>query len=980
MKNILPALFLSLVCPAWGQQVLENNPPSVKWLQLKTPNFRILYSADFEDQAQRVANSLEHIREAEARSLGGSLPRRISVILQNQSAVSNGFVSLLPRRSEFYAMPSQDYNFTGTNDWLNMLVAHEYRHIVQFQHAKRGFNRALYYLFGATTLAGMSQAAAPDWFWEGDAVVTETAFTRSGRGSIPHFSLAFRTNLLEGRAFNYHKQHLRSFKHHIPNEYVLGFHMVSYLRKRTNDPDIWGKITARSWNLPFIPFAFSNAIKKETGLYVRDLYREMVGDFQERWTAHLSTLTLTPFETVNIRENEAYTDYLYPQPMDNGDVLALRVGIGDIEQFVRLRDGKVRKVFTPGFINDAGMLSMSGTRVVWNEFGFDPRWAVRNYSLVKSIDIDDPHVRVVGSKRARYGGAAISPDGEQVVTVRTTTDYQTNLVLLDVHTGVELKVFGNPENNFFSMPRWSPDGTGIVVLRTSPEGRTISVVDVASGGVKDLFPATNENKGHPVLAGDYVFYNSGITGIDNIFALDIQADRTFQVTSSRYGAYNPAVSPDGKYIYYNEQTRNGMDVVRIPFQPASWTPFSPPAEHVESFTHLVEQESTPNIFASVPEKQYPSTKYSKLKGLINPYTWGLTVETNLTEASLGIASRDILSTTSVTLGYVFDVSERTGALEARVSYQGLFPIIDLSASVANRNADIGMVGFDRIVGDDTIAVSQNVLFDWDEKKVTGGVRVPLIATSGKYASNVTVGNEVGLTSVTNFSNNVDGGGRIFPDELPRRIVRDYIDNGSLIHNHFSLEVSRLLKRSRRDINSRWGQRLFVDAFSTPYGGDFYGSQFSAYAVAYFPGLFKHHSLWGYGAYQHTRIDPANLTTGEGMNQYTFRNQVPLPRGHSISRAERYYSFAVNYTLPVWYPDIALGPVLNLQRLRATVFYDHAHGRNGSGTSMWNSAGAEVKLDLNVMRFFPRFDIGFRFSYGITPAVKSYELLIGSFNF
>src|SRR5690606_34812175 len=131
------------------------------------------------------------------------------------------------------------------------------------------------------SLAGMAQAAAPPWFWEGDAVATETALTPSGRGKIPYFGLLMKTNLLEGRKFNYHKQSLGSFRHQIPNEYVLGYYMVNYLRRRTNDPEIWGKITARSWSVPFIPFAFSNAIKKETGMYVTDLYNEMADTLTE---------------------------------------------------------------------------------------------------------------------------------------------------------------------------------------------------------------------------------------------------------------------------------------------------------------------------------------------------------------------------------------------------------------------------------------------------------------------------------------------------------------------------------------------------------------------------------------------------------------------------------------------------------------------------------------------------------------------------
>src|SRR5690242_12603226 len=178
MKRILPFVFLLSVHYSLAQTVLENNPTGLKWYQVNTPSFRVLFPKGFELQAQRMANTLEHIHDVEARSLG-TRPRKISVILQNQSATSNGFVSMLPRRSEFYTMPPQDYNFLGTNDWLNLLATHEYRHVVQYQHATRGFNKFLYYAFGNAAFTAMAQVSAPEWFWEGDAVATETAFTHS---------------------------------------------------------------------------------------------------------------------------------------------------------------------------------------------------------------------------------------------------------------------------------------------------------------------------------------------------------------------------------------------------------------------------------------------------------------------------------------------------------------------------------------------------------------------------------------------------------------------------------------------------------------------------------------------------------------------------------------------------------------------------------------------------------------------------------
>src|SRR5687767_4624143 len=128
MKNLLPFIFLFFPgSSVFAQTVLDNNPPALRWYQVNTPHFRVLFSKGFELQAQRMANTLEHIHAAEAKSLG-SVPKKISIILQYQSSISNGFVSILPRRSEFYGMPPQHYNSIGTNDWLDLLASHEYRH------------------------------------------------------------------------------------------------------------------------------------------------------------------------------------------------------------------------------------------------------------------------------------------------------------------------------------------------------------------------------------------------------------------------------------------------------------------------------------------------------------------------------------------------------------------------------------------------------------------------------------------------------------------------------------------------------------------------------------------------------------------------------------------------------------------------------------------------------------------------------------
>jgi hypothetical protein len=984
MKQLLFVLLAFVGFGVSGQTVMENNPTNVKWFQVSTPNFKVIFPEGFDIQAQRVGSTLEHIRSAEASTMG-TAPRKISVILQNRSSVSNGFVSMFPRRSEFYTMPSQNYNFVGSNDWLNLLAAHEYRHIVQYKHATRGFNKLFYYLSGSATLAGMAHVAAPDWFWEGDAVATETAFTPSGRGRIPNFGLVFRTNLLEGRSFNYHKQYLRSYKHNIPNHYVLGYHMVSYLRRKTNDPDIWEKITQRSWSVPFLPFAFSNAIRNKAGVSVTKLYREMANDLTKEWQNQVDALTLNAFETITKRSSSTYTDYFYPQPQTDGSVLVLREGIGDISQFVRIKDGKEKIIFTPGFINDSGMLSSASGLVAWNEYGYDPRWQIRNYSLIKVYDSNNKVRVVVSDNKSRYGSAAFSPDAQFIVTVRSDLNYQHTLLILSYPSGKIVKEFKNPDNSFYSMPRWSDDGKKIVVLKTLPAGKTVSLIDVASAEERELFPIAHENLGHPVLVDHHLFFNSPSSGIDNIYLLDLNTGKRYQVTSAKYGAYNPAISPDKKFIYYNEQTRNGMDVVRIPFDLQQWGEYQPKKLTNTLHDNLIEQEGAQDLFSNIPTGNFPVKRYSKWKHLVNPFSWGPLVGYDLSKVDVGIASQDILSTTSLNAGYTFDLNERTGYYRVGLSYQGLYPIIDLNFTRGKRAVDEELSTL-IITGQDTSVVTDQAIFKWDEQTISGGLRLPLITTNSKYASGLTMQNYVGVTRISNFRNGFNNS-REFPyiikdGEVVRTYVPllEYADHGTLAYNNFNISGYRLLKRSRRDINSKFGQALDLSFYNTPYGGDFEGALISGTAYLFLPGLMKHHSLYGYVAYQETKV-----SSDLNPNRYLFRNTVPLPRGVNdyVARFRKYFSASVNYALPLWYPDIALGPVLNIQRVRLNLFADYANGQNSvfrGVNDSYLSAGGELKFDLNLMRFLPQFDLGVRYSYGIDPAVTNFELVIGTFNF
>jgi hypothetical protein len=276
-----------------------------------------------------------------------------------------------------------------------------------------------------------------------------------------------------------------------------------------------------------------------------------------------------------------------------------------------------------------------------------------------------------------------------------------------------------------------------------------------------------------------------------------------------------------------------------------------------------------------------------------------------------------------------------------------------------------------------------------------GLRLPFNLTSSKFYQNLSLLNYVGVTQVSDFANSINGGGRIIPVGSIPGIVppywffNSYVDGGRLTYNRSSLFYYSLLKRSQRDINSKWGVMIDFNLEQTPNQSTYRGKQMAFSTYLYLPGLFKHHSLWGYWSYQNSEIKYASSSNSDWQSNYIFRNRIPLPRGLAVFRGEKMYSMSANYTMPVWYPDIALGPVLNVKRVRANGFLDYAFIDNPerrvvrpdlTSTFTYLSTGVEVKFDINVFRFLPELDLGFRYSYGIQPSASLFEFLLGTFNF
>ncbi|SHJ68151.1 hypothetical protein SAMN02745146_3686 [Hymenobacter daecheongensis DSM 21074] len=941
LSLLLPAalsLFSALAALGQTLPVLDQNPPTLRWRQVRTPHFRVIYPAGLDSAAQRTAGRLEQVHGPGAATLG-VVPPPIGIVLQNQTTVSNAFVTFLPRHAEFFTTPQQGMGL-GTVDWLDGLVVHEYRHIGQFDKARQGIGRVLHPLLGDGGL-GVAAVGVPQWFFEGDAVGNETALTRSGRGRIPAFSVDMRANRLAGRHFDYQKAVNGSLRDNVPDWYGLGYFMTSYLKNHYG-PAVWANILDRYYKFPFYPFSFSNSIRRTTGLTVEQLYSRTMSDLDSTWQAQQKGLPLTAGRDFAVqperqRRQEVFTEYRYPQYVTDSTVVAMKTGLGDIAQLVLLnRHGREKPLFVQGLLNSPEMLSVGGGKVVWPEFRSDPRWGQRVYSELRILDLASGQLTRL--KQRRYAAAALSADGQRLVAVQTDSAYHHALVLLDARTGAVQATLPNPRNDFYLQPRWIADGR-LVVVTLRPAGKTIELLDPATGQGRDLLPVANINLTNAQPWQDYVLYNSPQSGIDNVYAVHTGTGQTFRVTSRPLGAYHAAVAPDGRHLAFHEFRAEGSRIVEIPLDPATWVSIPTATTDTQGTyaARLSAQEPGAPLIQPLmlarPDsagRAYAVRPYSPLRHAFNVFSYGLIQSPAGNGLSLGIRSQDLLNTTQAVVGVGYDQTERTANVFGGLSYQGRYPVLDASVEHGGRDA--------------AILTTQGRLRDqWTYTRLSLGGRLPFNLTRSKYLEALTL-------SAYYLREQVQG------YDLPVRNITDVGPNQPLNGLQTSLSYVRQLKQSARDVAPRLGQTLLLTWRTTPFGSGLSAGQLGAQGSVYLPGLGKHQALRVRGGYQ-----------WQQQREYRFGGAVSFPRGENYVSFDRLRAASFDYYLPIAYTHWTLGRVLYIQRLRATGFLDMAHGetrlRSGTlRTQRYRNVGLDANVLFNVLHLRTPIETGLRYVF------------------
>ena len=910
----------------------QQNPSDIKWKYLLTKNFEIIFPEEVSAEAQRVAQLLEKVYPYVSRSLEVK-PPRIPLVLQNQSVNSNGFVTLAPRRSEWYLSPSVDAELSNT-EWLKTLAIHEFRHVVQFYKTRQGFNDVYRILFGQIGEAIGVGLTLPPWFLEGDAVGIETALTEGGRGRLPLFERDLRTILISDKKWSYDKSHLGSYEDYVPNHYVYGYFFTSWLRNNFGDlflSRIVNHSAERTWN----PLTFYNATKRLTGKSFESLYKKMMTEFSTNWKNKLDLLSPTPFEVISPDKKHGWTNYSYPQVSENGQIVSLKNGLSFIPEFVMIENKEERHLFYPGILQNEYPYKMRNGKLVFFELQIDPRWGYRDFSTLKVFDINNN--RFILEKRDLKGRLAIpNHDGEKIIYVEWDEFQNQYLVVLNLK-GRELLRFPYAKENVITSLDWLNDDEVVLVLKNRIDFKSIVKLNLVNKNEVVLLDNRLLNIGSVSVEDNHVFYEAPDSGIDNIWVITNSGPR--QITSALFGAYGPTIFSDK--LIYGDYSLDGMKVVK---KSLNW---AEEQRSSDSFIPIYEKFAQSENFSSFKDDEgsntvFPMSDYSQVKNSINLHSWIILAPPLSNTLTLMGISRDILNKFSLTFGAEYNLNERALQGFTGANWSHYFPVFDLRAAYGGRRQNIVISG-------------NEIENKWEEGTLESGISLPWKNIEGRFKNIFTARLFAKLIKVTNKLDTSSSD----------------ITDGALFSPGFEASFESLQRLSRRDMLPQLGFSLDAKVED---GKDFTGNKqkgrlFSTDSRVYLPGFFYHHSFNHQFSYE-----------SQNANNYQYASQIFYPRGTNSFFLSEFSKYSGNYLLPLFYPDWNLSRYLYLKRLSLNLFYDELNGNYLNSSYKAASTGWEAIFEFNLLRLTTPISVGLRGNYvlnGYANKKISYDIFLSS---
>jgi len=562
LKKFLPffLMLLGLFHPAQAAFF----KPSLQVYTLKTEHFYIHFPKNIGGVADDVAQTAEKVYTKLSVKLKWKPKGRTHLVLNDQTDIANGLATVLPANYILLNVtpPDAGSSLDNYSNYLDLLITHEFTHILHIDQHHRMAD-PLHWLFGKIVAPN---GLTPGWMREGLAAWEESIETGRGRANASYSDMLLRTSILEDRFPTIDKATGSPISWPGGDtQYIFGVKFWQWIVDKNGEESLTRYMEEYSSGLWL--FSLNNKARRVFNKSFYQLWKEWKEELRIKYATLKSDLEsqgLTPLEDFKRNDREMFR-YLTPHPS----------GIG--QAYMKLsQDEESRLVldFQPGGKPTALKRGISGQMSFSRDgegklLAYSAGAQVEKYTLFSEVYVYD--IKSQGSSRVYEKGnekksmRASDPDfapfdGGQRWLVMVRTDAGTdNLYVYDRTNKRGYYLTHSSEYTQFSNPRYSPDGSRIVVSRHDNNGnRDIVLYDKTGNEITKVTndPALDNN---PVWSPDgrSVYFESDKSGISNIYRYDVGSMTTTKITNVLTGVFDPQITADGSRMAVTAYNSHG---------------------------------------------------------------------------------------------------------------------------------------------------------------------------------------------------------------------------------------------------------------------------------------------------------------------------------------------------------------------------------------------------------------------------------------
>ncbi len=575
LATLLAGAF-TLAAPAAQAQISYDARyrPQADYRLVDTDRFEWIYPAGADTTTALFQGALRRSFQS-TRSIVGTDTEgfELPIVVDPLSDRANGYVSPVNFRSHLFpAHPT--FSFGAKFDsWAQTVAPHELTHAMHFEIDSGIGLGGLAGLFSEDLSRGLHNFQPIGWI-EGIAVYRESQLEpEAGRLDAPLQVMKYRAALGSGDPWSVGEVMYGSvFERPSRRHYLGGGQLVEHMAEQRGSTDFFRRATRWNHRLPFL--GFGTALWMGTGQTPAQLSDSFLNEERQEERRRLDSLRQAAEQGITDPTVVAGTEGLHvrrPYWLSDSTLVAYASGYATRPGFYRIdaRSGE-RTVISHQAITQGRTYALGPDTTALYFARQHPDVLVRKANTLKThrLNLRTGETRLVSETSGAFTPAR-APGGP-VWAARRDGSFS-ELVTLDKEGAI---------------PRAHRPGLRYKQVVPSPSGDTIAVLANA-GGTQGLYRFDRSTSTlEPWLRfedgtiydvtwgpeGRYVLFAADPSGIANVYALDRRDGDIRRLTTVRYGALEPTLSPGRERVAFARYRHERFELATISFRPESPRP------------------------------------------------------------------------------------------------------------------------------------------------------------------------------------------------------------------------------------------------------------------------------------------------------------------------------------------------------------------------------------------------------------------------